>query len=308
MRRRLPPLRAIRCFEAAADHENLVVAADMLGVTKGAVSQQIKLLEQYLGVALFDRAGRGLALTDAGRRYHSAVRTSLATLERATDQIARQRSRGTFRLTVLPAFASMWLVHRLADYQERHPNIDIEISADAAMVDFSRSDAHLGIRYAKGDATGLSVRILGHDRLFPVCSPAYRDAQRIGTAADLARCRLLHDTYWHDDWTRWAAGTGTALPNLQEGQYFTLYSVAIDAARSGGGVAMGHALLVGDMLARGDLVRPFAESVTAREPYVLVRPARADHLDFVRAFERWIADRLAGTDAFGEGKGEVGVP
>jgi len=293
MPRRLPPLRAIRHFEAAAEHESLVAAAEDLCVSKGAVSQQIKLLEQYLGLALFERSGRGLRLTDAGRRYHSAVRTSLSALERATEKLARQRTRATFRLTVLPAFASMWLVHRLGTFQEAHPNIDIEVDAEAAMVDFDRSDAHLGIRYSRGNATGLSVRTLLTDRLFPACSPAYADAHGIAKPPDLARCRLLHDTYWHDDWKRWCEGTGTALPNRQEGQYFTLYSVAIDAARSGAGVAMGHALLVDDLVARGELVRPFAEEVAAGEPYVLVRPPRAAHLDFVRAFEEWLSEGMS---------------
>ncbi len=296
MARRLPPLRTIRTFEAAADHESFALAAEALGVTKGAVSQQIKQLEAFLGLPLFARSGRGVRLTDAGRRYHSAVRTALAVLERETERLAGPRGTGQgralLRLTVLPAFAAMWLIPRLAGFQDEHPRIDIEVSADPEVVDFARSDAHLGIRYGAGAGADLTVVPLGRDRLLPVCSPAYRAARGLERPADLARCRLLHDTFWRDDWYRWWRKSGAAppeaLPNLEEGQHFTLYSMAIEAAKSGLGVAMGHALLVERELAAGTLVAPFAASVPAAERYYLVRPGRSAHLSAVRAFEDWL--------------------
>ncbi len=292
MRRRLPPLRSVEYFEAVAENNSVVAAASQLGVTKGAVSQQIRVLEDYLGTALFNRTGRTVSLNDAGHRYYSAVQNSLSTLEQATTRLSRQTSRTTFRLTVLPAFASMWLVQRLAAFQNQFPNIDIEIAADAAMADFKRSDIHLGIRYSTGNAANLVASTLCTDKLFPVCSPAYQEKMDLQQPSDLMRCRLLHDTYWHGDWQRWCTDTGTLLPNRQEGQYFTHYSVAIDAARADGGVAMGHALLIEDLLKRGDLIRPFAASVPALEPYVLVHPKRYSRLSFVRGFEGWIRNQL----------------
>ncbi|MGO1120359.1 LysR substrate-binding domain-containing protein [Rhodovibrionaceae bacterium A322] len=294
MRRKLPPLRAVEYFEAVAEQESIVAAAEQLGVTKGAVSQQVRLLEEYLGSALFVRSGRSLSLSDAGQRYYAAVQTSLSTLETATRRLTRQRTRKSFRLTVLPAFASMWLVHRLIEFQELYPDIDIEMAADAAMADFSRSDAHMGIRYSRGDVSGLQATELCRDRLFPVCSADYQQKMALESPSDLARCRLLHDTYWNEDWQSWCRGTGVLLPNRQEGQYFTLYSVAVDAARSGGGVAMGHKLLVEDLVRKGDLVRPFSESVCAPEPYVLVQPKQDKQLSFVRGFEHWLKEQLAG--------------
>ena len=293
MRRRLPPLRSVEYFEAVAENESIVMAGEQVGVTKGAISQQIRLLEEYLGTELFNRSGRTISLNDAGRRYYSAVQSSLSTLEQATTRLSRQKLRTTFRLTVLPAFASMWLVRRLAEFQNKFPNIDMEIAADAAMADFSRSDIHLGIRYSKGDVTDLITKNLYTDNLFPVCSEAYQKKMKLEQPSDLAHCRLLHDTYWNEDWQRWCNETGTPLPNRQEGQYFTHYSVAIDAAKSDGGVAMGHALLVEEALSQGELICPFDISISASEPYVLVHPKRYSNLSFVEEFEKWIRSHLS---------------
>lgn len=290
--RRLPPLRSVQYFEAAAECESLVDAAEQLGVTKGAVGQQVRILEEYLGLALFQRVGRGIRLTDAGRRYHSATRVALSGLERETERLAPLTARHTLRLSVLPAFASMWLVHRLAAFQDAHPRLSIELSSEASLVDFSKSDAHLGIRSAAEAEAGVTSIELCRDAIYPVCSPAYRDAINPSGPKDLARCRLLHDNFWGDDWAVWSRAAGVPPPEAREGQYFTLYSVAIDAARSGAGMAMGHDLLVRDLVARGDLVRPFEEATQAPRPYRLVRPRRADHLTFVRAFEAWIVETL----------------
>ncbi len=288
MWRRLPPLRAVAYFEAAAELKSLVRTAERLGVTKGAVSQQIRQLEEYLGLALFDRSGRSLELTDAGQRYYVAAQSALDGLERATQRLSRQRQRRSLRVTVLPAFAALWLAPRLQAFQEDHPEVDIEISSDAALVDFSRSDAHLGIRFGSGEAAGLTTTALGLDRLSPLCSPGYARRLALESPDDLARCRLLHDTYWHDDWRRWCDAVGFPLARGQPGQYFSLYSVAIDVARAGGGLAMGHDLLVEDLVRRGDLVRPFAAAIEAAAPYTLVRPQRSDGVSIVADFEAWV--------------------
>ncbi len=288
MSRNLPPLRAARYFEALAESEDLAVAAEELNVTKGAISQQIRVLEQFLGVALFDRTGRGLRITDAGQRYHSAVRASMSTLERATEKLRRSGRRPTLSITVLPAFASMWLVHRLGRFQLENPNLDIEMSADAAVIDFSKSNAHIGIRYASGTDKGLSAEPLLTDQLFPVCSRRYRDTMNISTPEDLTRCCLLHDTFWRDDWWAWLQVCGITKGSGVEALYFSLYSNAIDAARAGAGVAIGHQLLVKEHLKRKELVRLFDVSVAAVEPYCMVWPQRTAHLDFAKKFRSWI--------------------
>ena len=289
MVRHLPPLRAVLHFEAVANQGTLAAAAGLLGVSKGAVSQQLRQLEEFLGVALFDRSGRSLQLTDAGQRFFVATQSAFDGLESATARLSRQRQRRSLRLTVLPAFASLWLVQRLDQFQSRFPELDIEISSDASLVDFSRSDAHLGVRFGAGDAAGLISSELAVDELTPVCSPAYAKRLKLKQPSDVSRCRLLHDTYWHDDWMRWCEASGAEVPTGQEGQYFSLYSVAIDAAQAGGGIAMGHRLLIRDLVLGKQLVEPFRKTVPAREPYALVKPERSVEASFVTAFEEWIS-------------------
>ena len=288
MVRSIPPLKAVRYFELAAEHESFVTAAEHLRVSKGAISQQIKQLEQFLGVSLFRRTGRRVVLTDAGRRYHSAVRNAFNILEKETERLAGSRLRGQLKITVLPAFASIWLVPRLPGFQQSMPHIDIIVSADAEMVDFSRSDAQLGIRYGTKDADGLTSTCLGHDLLSPVCSPDYAERLAIRSAEDLSRCLLLHDTYWSDDWMRWLSMAGVAGSTGGDGQYFTHYSMAIDTARAGGGIAMGHKLLLRDLMSRNELVCPLELEIPAQQGYFVVVPDKAAHLDYVKRFRSWL--------------------
>lgn len=301
MARRIPPLKAVHYFEVAAEYESFSRAAEDLLVSKGAVSQQISQLEQYLGVALFRRVGRRVMLTDTGRRYHSAARNAFTILETETDRIIGARRRGSLKVTVLPAFASLFLVPRLPEFQAAEKHLDIAIAAEAELVDFTRSDAHIGIRYgavpAAGAPGGLTGRALGHDQLTPVCTPAYAARHGIREPADLARAVLLHDTYWSDDWPRWLTAAGMADQLGGEGQFFTHYAMAIDTARADGGIAMGHRLLLRDLIDRGDLICPLDISIPSRHPYVIVVPEQAAHLDHVKRFRRWLVSAFAGGDA-----------
>lgn len=294
MKRALPPLRAVQYFERAAERENFSAAAEDLSVSKGSISQQVRLLEAYLGVQLFRKSGRRVALTDAGRRYHSAVRNALNILEAETERTVGSRQRATLRITALPAFASVWLVPRLDEFQRLYPHLDIEISADAEIVDFNRSDAQVGIRYGGPRSADLTIRSLGTDTLMPVCAPSYRDRMALAEPGDLNRCRLLHDTYWRDDWRRWLAAANAEECGGRDSQFYTHYSMAIDAARAGAGVAMGHEMLIEGPLARGDLVRVFDLRIPAEEAYSVVIPERARHLDYVRKFRDWLLAAVAG--------------
>ncbi len=294
MVRMIPSLKAVRYFEVAAEQESFVRAAEELRVSKGAVSQQIKNLELYLGVPLFRRTGRRVTLTDAGRRYHSAARNAFNILEKETERVAGSRVRGQLKITVLPAFASLWLVPRLSDFQKSMPHIDIVVSADAEMADFSRSDAMLGIRYGTTETEGLTATSLGHDTLSPVCTPEYAETMDIRTPADLSRCLLLHDTFWSDDWSRWLSKAGVTGSLGGDGQFFTHYSMAIDTARAGGGIAMGHRLLLRDPIERKELICPLDLTITARQEYFVAVPDRAAHLGFVGRFRNWLVDSFTG--------------
>lgn len=290
--RKLPPLKAVRVFEAAAERESFVAAAEELGVTQGAVSQQIKLLENFLGQRLFVREGRGVLLTDVGRRYHSAVRNALNILERETVRYVTPAAPSTIKLTVLPALASLWLVPRLAGFQKEHPKVQIQISADAEMIDFARSDFHVGIRYGAGDVGGCHAKNLGFDRMYPVCSPEFLREHPVATVDDLAECRLIHDTFWYDDWQRWIQQHAPFLVNHVAGQYFTHYSLAVDAARAGGGVLMAHERLLRDVLSKGELVPILDKSILSQQAYFIVYPERASHIAAVRGLAAWISEQF----------------
>ena len=299
MMRMMPPLKAVRYFELAAEFESFSRAAKELRVSKGAVSQQVNHLEQYLGISLFRRTGRRVALTDAGRRYHSAARNAFNILETETERLAGSRLRGQLKLTVLPAFAALWLVPRLPRFQKSAAHLDIVIAAEAEVVDFTKSDAQIGIRYGATSQSGLTSTVLGHDELTPVCTPAYAELHAIRTAEDLSRCVLLHDTYWSDDWPRWLTDAGVADRLGGDGQFFTHYSMAIDTARAGGGVAMGHRLLLRDMIDRGEVVSPLERSIPSVHPYVVVVPDHAAHLDFVKRFRKWLIESFGPGDGLG---------
>ena len=290
MKRLIPPLRGVQYFERAAEKESFTEAADDLSVSKGSISQQVKLLESYLGVQLFRKSGRRIVLTDAGRRYHSAVRSAFNILESETERMVGSKMRTTLRVTALPAIASVCLVPRLAEFQKLIPNLDIEISAEAEMVDFNRSDAQIGIRYGGSSSDGLEVTHLGVDVLSPVCSPSYAEAMSIQTPEDLKRCRLLHDTYWHDDWTRWLFAASIEHCAGRDSQFFTHYSMVIEAARSGAGVAIGHQMLDMDLVTKGELVSLFDITIKANQAYNAVVPERAMHLDYVCKFRDWLTD------------------
>ena len=163
------------------------------------------------------------------------------------------------------------------------------------MVDFSRSDAMLGIRYGTADTDGLTATSLGQDTLTPVCTPNYAKTMDIREPADLSRCVLLHDTFWSDDWTRWLSKAGVAGSLGGDGQFFTHYSMAIDTARAGGGIAMGHQLLLGDLIARNELVCPLNRTITAHQGYFVAVPDRAAHLGFVQRFRDWLVNSFGNT-------------
>lgn len=292
MKRLMPPLRSVHYFEVAAERESFTQAAEDLSVSKGAISQQVQLLEVYLGVQLFRKSGRGIQLTDAGRRYHSAVRNAFNILEAETERIVGSKVRSTLRVTALPAIASIWLVPRLAAFQKLVPHLDIEVSAEAEVIDFNRSDAQIGIRYGEPTSNELAVYPLGADLLRPVCSPAYAKAMEIQSPRDLARCRLLHDTYWRDDWSRWLSASSAEDYAGHDSQFYTHYSMAIQAARSGAGVAIGHSMLDHELIAKGELVPLFDLAIEANEGYYAVVPHRAKHLDYVSKFREWLEEQF----------------
>lgn len=294
MTRRLPPLNAVRAFEAAARHGSFLLAAHELRVTPGAISHQVKVLEGFLGVRLFHRLQRGIVLTEVGTNYLAGTRDAFDRLATATEQLAIGSRTRPLRISALPAFAEKWLVPRLQQFQEQHPEIDVRLAADAEVIDFVTRDYDVGLRYTDGRHPGLRVDLLLEEEIFPVCSPALlRGPRPLRRPADLAGQTLLYDVHWQEDWRLWLGAIGLSDLQPRQESRFTLYSMALEAAVRGGGVLIGHSAMIADDLAAGRLVAPFSERVPAPHAYYLAYPKWAEGRQAVQSFRSWLASAVA---------------
>ncbi len=303
---RLPPLSVLRAFEAAARHMSFKKAAEELHVTPAAVSQQIKTLETYLGVALFRRLTRALELTAAGAAMLPKVREGFECLAAAVET-TRQSGGGALTVTAPPSFAARWLVPRLARFTAAHPEVELRLASSADTID-RRGDAsvlpedavdvrddesEVAIRYGAGNYPGYRVeRIFATDYL-PVCSPDLATAERpLDTPADLRRHVLIHDETIRDDrtpgWADWLRAAGVRGVDARRGPRFSNAVLALQAALDGQGVALALRPLVAGDLAAGRLVVPFALSVPSPYAYFLVMPEAVARRPAVAAFRDWL--------------------
>ncbi|KAA5605331.1 transcriptional regulator GcvA [Roseospira marina] len=308
MVRRLPPLNALRAFEAAARHGSFAKAADELAVTPTAVSHQVRQLEELLGATLFDRLPRGLRLTDAGRAVAPDLTRGLDHMARAVGRLAETRPAGVLRVSALPSLATMWLARRLPEFQRRHPDIDLDLVMDRNPSRFDRGedaqgDIHVGVRYGRGEYPGLAVRRLMGETVFPVCAPTLVHGPRpLRAPADLGHHILMHDStvlpteQWLQ-WRPWLQWLGLPEVDATRGPRFTDTHVQITAAVHGMGVMLGRSALVFDHLADGRLVRPFAVTRPADFTYFAVTPEAHRNNPMVQAFVDWLDEEAAGFEA-----------
>ncbi len=296
-RERLPPLTAVRYFEAAARHLSFTKAAAELNVTHGAISHQVKALEEWLGVPLFRRLNRALALTEAGQAYMVPVREALERLADGTRAVRARDGSGALTVSTLPSFAAKWLVPRLGSFRAAWPDIDVRISATQKLVDFGREDdVDCAVRHGRGPGwPGCDTDLLIAEDFAPVCSPKLLDGPiPLREPADLAQHTLLQDYDWRIDlWDRWLARAGITDLIRRRALSFNSSSLMIQAAIDGLGVALSQSVLSGDDLAAGRLVRPFKLSVASDAGYYLVIPKGASARPKVAAFRDWLLGEAA---------------
>ena len=293
-RRRLPPLNALRAFEAAARHLNFSRAADELSVTPGAVSQQIQNLEDYVGAALFKRTPKGLLLTDAAQTALPALREAFDRLAEAASLLTAAVDGRRLTLTAPPSFAAKWLVPRLGAFEQAHPQVDVWLSAAIELVDLAAGEVDVAIRYGAGRYPGLEVHRLFAETVIPVASPAHLAAQPLLTPGDLANHVLLHDGSPDlddscPDWTMWLAARGLKGVDSMRGPRFNQSSLVIEAAVNGRGVALAKRTLAAADLEAGRLVAPLQIATAVDFAYYLVHPKAKGRLPQVKAFVSWIA-------------------
>ena len=290
MARRLPPLNALRAFEAAARHLSFTRAAQELNVTQAAVSHQVKALEARLGLALFRRRNRALVLTEAGQAYLPPVRDAFDAIAQATRRLEARRSGGVLTVSTMDSFAAAWLVPRLGRFRAAHPDVDVRITITDRLVDFARDDVDLGIRYGRGHYPGLNVVRLLTEDIFPVCSPALlRGENPLRSPADLHYHTLLHDDM-REDWRMWLMAATVADVDPTRGPAFSHSHLVIQAAADGQGVALGRGALVAQDLAAGRLVKPFDISLAAEYAYYVVTPTAAAEQPKITAFRDWLLE------------------
>jgi LysR family glycine cleavage system transcriptional activator len=291
MTARLPSLNGLRAFEAAARHLSFTNAASELNVTQTAISHQIRRLEEELGMRLFVRQNRALALTPEAKDYLPGVRAAFNDLRLATDRLLRKDNEHVLTVSTLASLAAKWLLPRLSAFQEAHPDIDVRITTSPALVDFKSGDVDAAIRYGRGHWAGLRSDWLTADQLFPVCSPALLTGDKpLRRPEDLAHRTLLHSSgFYDDDWRLWLTAAGLpANISKRPGLTFDLILVTVQAAIDGSGVAIGRTSYVEDDIAKGRLVVPFDITLPADAGFYLVSPeARADSPKLI-AFRQWL--------------------
>lgn len=291
--RRLPPLNALRAFEAAARFESFNRAAGQLHVTPSAVSHQIRTLEAFLGVELFRRGARAVRLTEAGRGFLPPVRDALEQIGAAAEHLMRRSESPTLLVSVAPEFAIGWLVPRLTDFYAAHPELEVRLDTSVELIDFGASDVDAAIRHTPDPQyPGLVAHRLVREELVPLCSPAMVE-RGLREPADLARVTLLHSRSRAGQWQNWLALAGVADVVTGAGQRFPNDALALEAAASGLGVALGNRTLVQRQLAEGRLVAPFEAGYFSDYGYYLVYPRASEGNARIAAFRDWLLGVVA---------------
>ena len=301
MRRKIPPLQALVCFDAAARHESYTRAAQELALTQSAVSRQIGALEAFLGVALFRRTRHGVALTPSGVTYARQTALRLESMERDTlDAMADQGSGGALALAAVPTFATRWLLPRLPGFARLQPESVVHIETRTRPFLFAEGEFDAAI-YAGTPAqvanwAGTRAVLLMREDVVPVCSPALLPDRKPVPPAAIAQMPLLQQSTRPDGWRQWFDAQQLDAPRARTGARYELFSMLAAAATHGLGVALMPTMLVADELARGDLVVACARPLSGERSYYLVTPDRGDERPLLGLFRDWLLAQAQTSD------------
>lgn len=302
MARRLPPLNALRAFEAAARHLSFKRAADELSVTPAAISHQVKLLEEHFRTPLFRRLTRSMMLTDAGQALLPQLRDGFDLLAKACGRVQTFETDRLLTVSAAPSIAARWLVGRLEGFRAANPEIDLRLDASDRLSDFRRDGVDIAIRYGGGDYPGLHSECLFATNVYPVCSPSFAAGPPpLRTPADLAGRTLLHDDWairggetW-PDWRMWLLAAGAPEIDADRGPSFNDVAMALQTAIDGHGIALASSVLAADDLAAGRLVAPFDLCVPTNFCYFVVCPRETAESPKIAAFRTWVMAEAAAT-------------
>jgi LysR family glycine cleavage system transcriptional activator len=292
-KRRVPPLNPLRAFETAARHMSFTKAAEEMNVTQGAVSRQVKALENYLGFGLFERTSKGIELSRNGRAYVSSISGAFEQIARATDEIVTARSHTILTIRSYTTLLVRWLIPLLPEFQIKHSNIEVRLVSGSDPVNFDRDNVDIGIRYGLGRWKDLESDLLFLDALLPVCSPKLLKTAKLKRPEDLTRATLLHLNLRRSDWPDWLAAAGHGNLDPAGNLYLEDLGVVYQCAIAGLGVAIGQEPYVRDDLATGRLIAPFDLVLTRPRGYFLVCPRDRVDVTKIMTFRTWLRERVA---------------
>ncbi|MDP3172823.1 MAG: LysR substrate-binding domain-containing protein [Phenylobacterium sp.] len=297
MRYRLPSLNALRAFETAGRRGSVTGAAEELGVTPGAVSRHIGMLEAHFGVRLLLRHGRGVSLTAKGQTYFEEVVRAFDGLDRASNDLAGPGSTGVLFVSLYTTLTTEWLASRLDRFRQRHPEVDLRLTVTVERVDFDNEEVDLSIIAGSFRRPDLQEDALFRSSFFPVCSPLLLEREvPLKTPLDLSRHTLLYADRELEMWRAWCRGADIPPLDMRNGLRFDNLSLTYQAARAGGGVALGHPFFLVDDLASGRLVAPFKLATDSFTFHVVYPKARANAPALI-AFREWLVQEVATSNA-----------
>lgn len=295
---RLPPLTALRAFEAASRHMSFAKAADELAVTPAALSYQIKQLEDHLGLPLFHRLNRAVELTEAGRRLKPGIAEGFESLRQAVHALDSLREGSGLTVTSGPAFTAKWLAPRIFHFLARRPDVEVRIVASLRVMDFDRDGIDAAIRFGRRADPACFSRTLFVDRLTPVCAPSL--AAQLRSPADLADVALIHDDSMAPlgdfaNWGDWLEAAGVSKPDWKRGARFSNADHALSAAAEGDAVALGRPALAEPELRTGRLVAPFDLAIDPEAHTRFICPRGAEARPAMAAFLAWLIEEVEST-------------
>ncbi|HBR1076228.1 MULTISPECIES: transcriptional regulator GcvA [Klebsiella] len=292
---RLPPLQTLRAFEATARLSSMTLAATELHVTHGAISRQIRKLEEHLGLKLFFSLTRQIILTQEGAEYHRIVTRLLSELMMESERLRGRNPAKSLRVSTTVSFASKWLAPRLSRFRQRYPDVDIQLDVTDSNVDLNDGQVDAAIRYGLGHYRDVSYERIFDETVTPVCSPGFLKEQNgLTEIKDLSNCVLLHEYRMLANWEAWFEMAGEKNFCCHHGPLWTLGSMATEAAIRGEGAALGRSVLVADDVAAGRLVVPFPQyKLKAERGYDLVY--RSDNQDSfkIRILRQWLSEEMS---------------
>ncbi|EQC01315.1 transcriptional regulator GcvA [Photorhabdus temperata] len=294
MSKRLPPLNALRVFDAAARHLSFTKAAEELFVTQAAVSHQMKSLEDFLGLKLFRRRNRSLLLTEEGQSYYLDIKEIFTSINEATRKLQARSAKGALTVSLSPSFAIQWLVPRLSSFNLAYPGIDVRIQAVDREEDKLADDVDVAIFYGRGNWPGLRTDRLYAEYLLPVCAPSLLTGENpLKTPADLARHMLLHDSS-RRDWQAYIRQLDMQQQiNVQQGPIFSHSAMVIQAAVHGQGIALANNVMARTEIDAGRLVCPFNDVLVSKNAFYLVCHDNQAELGKIAAFRQWVLAQAA---------------